>query len=893
MVVLVLACVVKPVFADTFTDTLNSGKSMGQQMVTPYSPNNLNSTLSNRGLGGINSITPKAGEAQQYQSTYEGFYTNPSGMSSVTSEAGTFVQQSYQTRTMFDLSNDPTFGNKCLETVNGQCTRWSSSRDIITQAYPDCEKTYLPRYGDPATYEECTGTKEHQDLECVVRTPVRITTETIYQPCAEANIEYQPGQIYAVCKDYVTYYKQYIYEGWYVNDCWCEWQFGSYCYGWPSNYVYGDPPPGATYLGRYGVIQACQEQSGWDLGLTTIYDWYAKYSHSVVERVFIDYDAPCGEPSRLQDMGCSMTHLEQCDPNGNNCLVTVDNGEPTGALASTYYLTHTSQQTGTISCDYVYYSCDYCDDFGNCWNCGWHYCSGRTCDWEGNCYLTPPCYPVANSSCSGSCPSNSTLVSQPSNSAVSIGYQTTISGSPSSCPGNPGGSLAIVRTDYYSDPRVCNSFSGSLENYTVCMDGQYMSINNGIKTVQLTTNTVTEQSSSTEYRMTVNYVRKYGGPDVKPYLNGWYMKVKWACNNESDTCQTLRDRGCTMYERTCADPNDPFCQNVNYIYRCGGGGEILGYDVAIVCAGDIRCIGSECSDASYNANQDFAKAVQMAEILKAAQVDASQTEVFPGKPMICNSTPHNCCVANTGGVSIGDYITLSIASYKAYTFMSAGIGKTMDTLAASMTNSINAIATKFGYIQPEMITPYHFQFTSFAGVNDVQILQYPEGELIVYNTASAQWLTYAATAATVIQAVWMAYNIATTVYNIMFACTADDMKTSSYLGFNLCHLVGERCAGRFLGVCYKRENVYCCFNSILARLIHEQGRPQVGRGWGSLDNPDCAGLTFGELSALDFSQMDLTEYMQYVQEKSGLSAAEMEEIQNRTKQYIINGGQQP
>jgi len=60
-----------------------------------------------------------------------------------------------------------------------------------------------------------------------------------------------------------------------------------------------------------------------------------------------------------------------------------------------------------------------------------------------------------------------------------------------------------------------------------------------------------------------------------------------------------------------------------------------------------------------------------------------------------------------------------------------------------------------------------------------------------------------------------------------------------------------------------------------------------------LDNPDCAGLTFGELSALDFSQMDLTEYMQYVQEKSGLSAAEMEEIQNRTKQYIINGGQQP
>jgi len=63
----------------------------------------------------------------------------------------------------------------------------------------------------------------------------------------------------------------------------------------------------------------------------------------------------------------------------------------------------------------------------------------------------------------------------------------------------------------------------------------------------------------------------------------------------------------------------------------------------------------------------------------------------------------------------------------------------------------------------------------------------------------------------------------------------------------------------------QKAKVYCCFNSKLARILHEKGRPQldtfVSSGmWGSKDNPYCRGFTPDEFQALDFGKIDLSEY---------------------------------
>jgi enamine deaminase RidA (YjgF/YER057c/UK114 family) len=78
----------------------------------------------------------------------------------------------------------------------------------------------------------------------------------------------------------------------------------------------------------------------------------------------------------------------------------------------------------------------------------------------------------------------------------------------------------------------------------------------------------------------------------------------------------------------------------------------------------------------------------------------------------------------------------------------------------------------------------------------------------------------------------------------------------------LCHSVGSYCSKKLpvIGTCLETTQSYCCFNSRLARVLNQQGRAQLGRGWGGATSPDCAGLSLAQLQSLDFSRMDLTEF---------------------------------
>ncbi|ENU5879869.1 MULTISPECIES: hypothetical protein [Campylobacter] len=44
-------------------------------------------------------------------------------------------------------------------------------------------------------------------------------------------------------------------------------------------------------------------------------------------------------------------------------------------------------------------------------------------------------------------------------------------------------------------------------------------------------------------------------------------------------------------------------------------------------------------------------------------------------------------------------------------------------------------------------------------------------------------------------------------------------------------------------------------------MFNEQGRPQIKRGWGSPKSPDYRGFTPEEFQKLDFSKIDLSEFI--------------------------------
>ena len=118
---------------------------------------------------------------------------------------------------------------------------------------------------------------------------------------------------------------------------------------------------------------------------------------------------------------------------------------------------------------------------------------------------------------------------------------------------------------------------------------------------------------------------------------------------------------------------------------------------------------------------------------------------------------------------------------------------------------------------------------------------------------------------------------------LMQSCSPDDMLTAAYNELGLCHRTGKRCTAHFLGSCSQWVKVFCCFNSKLARIIHEQGRPQLRSFTGNWEVDTCRGFTPEEFQMLDFSKLDLSEYYSDIQTR--VEAEIQTDINTRINEY--------
>jgi hypothetical protein len=114
------------------------------------------------------------------------------------------------------------------------------------------------------------------------------------------------------------------------------------------------------------------------------------------------------------------------------------------------------------------------------------------------------------------------------------------------------------------------------------------------------------------------------------------------------------------------------------------------------------------------------------------------------------------------------------------------------------------------------------------------------------------------------------------IYADLMQCKGSDKMTAAKIKRDACHEVGDYCVQDVLGSgCIVRKHTYCCFDGILSRIIHEQGRPQVSAyyaktqgkehlaqsmSWGEKKSPNCRGFTPEEFQMIDFSLLNLDEY---------------------------------
>ena len=95
--------------------------------------------------------------------------------------------------------------------------------------------------------------------------------------------------------------------------------------------------------------------------------------------------------------------------------------------------------------------------------------------------------------------------------------------------------------------------------------------------------------------------------------------------------------------------------------------------------------------------------------------------------------------------------------------------------------------------------------------------------------------------------------------NLGAKCTRDERDLVDKRLKNLCVDVGDQ-STQVMGVTTVVKSYYCCFGSLLNKVIQVQGRKQLGMNFGSGGSPDCRGLTLAEIMRLDFQKMDFSEF---------------------------------
>ena len=125
-------------------------------------------------------------------------------------------------------------------------------------------------------------------------------------------------------------------------------------------------------------------------------------------------------------------------------------------------------------------------------------------------------------------------------------------------------------------------------------------------------------------------------------------------------------------------------------------------------------------------------------------------------------------------------------------------------------------------------------------------------------------------------------------------CDKMDINTTNARDSGMCHEVGGYCdSKKALVGCIQKAKGFCCYNSKLARIMAEQGRPQLEAfgadgGWGGGKSPNCRGYTPEEFQSLDFNKIDLSEYYAVVERDMSEKVEKAKENMSDTVQFRLS-----
>ena len=332
--------------------------------------------------------------------------------------------------------------------------------------------------------------------------------------------------------------------------------------------------------------------------------------------------------------------------------------------------------------------------------------------------------------------------------------------------------------------------------------------------------------------------RNIGGYPV--YRDCWRYRAQYSCVSQTmtDDCQPLRDRGCSQVGSSCVDTNPQgACMLYEQTWQC----RVSSGSTSTItnCGGQQFCIDGRCFDTGSTPDTDFARMVTAMEVQREVgkYVDPNSLIVFNGYDNRCRKKLFglvNCCKGAGSSSSLFSNLNL---------ILGAG-GQVWGAVGSSYT--YDALFTSDA---PDMVIA-GFEALFGAGGGSSALAGLLAGDLSVASFIE-----------TLVPGPWTIAILAIQLSGIL-DCEQAEQILAMKRDNRLCHGIGSYCSSRLpiIRLCVETTESYCCFNSRLARILNEQGRGQLGRGWGGPQNPDCGGFTVTQLQSLDFSRMNLTEF---------------------------------
>lgn len=338
------------------------------------------------------------------------------------------------------------------------------------------------------------------------------------------------------------------------------------------------------------------------------------------------------------------------------------------------------------------------------------------------------------------------------------------------------------------------------------------------------------------------------GPSTKN-INGldvtrscWNTTSTYACSGPmTENCADLRaNTNCRETSSYCMDTTPGgVCNTTEHVYTCGTPASA---STSTDCSNRQFCIGETCFGAGAAPDQDLGKVIAAMEMTR----QATNYGLFKGEADFCGKPLGglvNCCKSSPGGsggsnhaiaqglmmkgLQVGaEEVWIHGSQYVFEGLMSTGSEMLQEYAMSGLSSGILSTSANFSVYGAQ------FSMTTSGGIEFVSFDPYS-----------------------------LALSVALQILMSMLSCSQDEQALALKKGQNLCHYVGSFCSNRFLGVCLTSKESYCCFPSVLGRIINEQGRSQIGKGWGAAEGPDCSGFTVDQFSQLDFSNIDLTEFI--------------------------------